>query len=122
MSPYAKALLLASAGIYGLLAGSVAERTREFGLRTALGATPQSIVALVMRQGARLAIAGLVIGAAGAFLLSRYLRALLFGVQATDPVAVGLAVATIVMVSIFACLVPAMRAVRVDAMTALRAE
>ena len=116
------ALLLASAGIYGLLAGSVAERTREFGLRTALGATPRSIVALVMRQGARLAIAGLVIGAAGAFLLSRYLRALLFGVQATDPVAVGLAVATIVMISIVACLVPARRAVRVDPMTALRAE
>jgi putative ABC transport system permease protein len=116
------ALLLASAGIYGVLAGSVAERTREFGLRTALGATPQSIVAIVLHQGARLAVVGLLIGGVGAFALSRYLRSLLFGVQATDPVAVGLAVATIVAVSMFACLVPAMRAVRVDPMMALRAD
>jgi len=118
----AVALLLASAGIYGVLAGSVAERTREFGLRTALGATPQSIVAIVLHQGARLAVVGLLIGGVGAFALSRYVRSLLFGVQTTDPIAVGLAVATIVAVSMFACLVPAMRAVRVDPMTALRAD
>jgi predicted permease len=118
----AVALLLASAGIYGVLAGSVAERTREFGLRTALGATPRSIVAIVLQQGARLAVVGLLIGAVGAFALSRYLRSLLFGVQATDPVSVGLAVATILAVSVLACLVPAMRAVRLDPMTALRAD
>ena len=118
----AVALLLASAGIYGVLAGSVAERTREFGLRTALGATPRSIVAIVLHQGARLAVVGLLIGGVGAFALSRYLRSLLFGVQATDPVSVGLAVATILAVSVLACLVPAMRAVRVDPMTALRAD
>jgi putative ABC transport system permease protein len=118
----AMALLLATAGIYGVLAGSVAERTREFGVRTALGASPRSIVALVLRQGAVLAGIGLVIGTIAAFGLSRYLRALLFGVESTDPIAIGCGVLGIIGVSLVACLVPARRAVRVDPMTALRSD
>ncbi|HEU4997143.1 MAG TPA: ABC transporter permease [Gemmatimonadaceae bacterium] len=116
------ALLLASAGIYGVLAGSVAERTREFGLRTAMGATPAAIVSLVLRQAGGLALAGLVLGGIGAIALSRYLRALLFGVAPTDPVAVAFATLVITVVALVACLVPARRAVRVDPMTALRTE
>src|SRR5262245_52341443 len=116
------ALMLASAGIYGVLAGSVAERTREFGLRTAMGATPASIVSLVLRQAGRLALTGLVLGGIGAFALSRYLRALLFGVAPTDPVAVAFATLVIAFVALVACLVPARRAVRVDPMTALRSD
>jgi putative ABC transport system permease protein len=116
------ALLLASAGIYGVLSGSVAERTREFGVRTALGATPGSIVGLVLRQGIGLAGVGLVLGGVAALVLSRYLRALLFGVGAGDPVAVVIGVTTILAVSVVACLVPARRAVRADPMTALRSE
>jgi ABC-type antimicrobial peptide transport system permease subunit len=116
------ALLLASAGIYGVLSGSVAERTREFGVRTALGATPGSIVGLVLRQGIGLAGVGLVLGGVAALVLSRYLRALLFGVGAGDPVAVVIGVTAILAVSVVACLVPARRAVRADPMTALRSE
>ena len=74
------ALLLSIAGIYGVLAGSVAERTREIGLRSALGATPREIVALVVRQGGALAIVGIVLGLGGAFALTRFLRTLLYGV------------------------------------------
>jgi putative ABC transport system permease protein len=116
------ALILAAAGIYGVLAGSVAERTREFGLRTALGAAPGSIVGLVLRQAGGVAGAGLVVGLGAALALSRYLRALLYGVGPTDPVAVALAVVVLAVVALVACVVPARRAVRVDPMAALRAD
>jgi len=116
------ALVLASAGIYGVLAGAVAERTRELGLRTALGATPSSIVGLVVGQGARLAGIGLLVGGAAALVLTRYLKAMLFGVAPTDPIAIAAGVFAIVLVSLAACLVPARRAVRVDPMTAMRAD
>ena len=116
------ALVLACAGIYGVLAAAVNERAREIGLRSALGATPGSIVGLVLRQGVRLAVIGVVLGVAGAFALSRYLQTLLFGVGAQDPLSVSAAVATIVVVAIVACVVPARRALRVDPMTALRSD
>jgi len=116
------ALLLASAGIYGVLAGSVAERTREFGLRSAMGASPSAIVALVVRQAGRLAAAGLVLGAVGAASLTRYLRALLFGVGPMDPLALLFAMGVIVLVALAASLAPARRAVRVDPMIALRSD
>jgi putative ABC transport system permease protein len=114
------ALLLATAGIYGVLAGSVAERTREFGVRSALGATPSSLVGLVLRQGAVLATAGLAVGVLVALALSRYLRTMLFAVGTTDPISIGAAVAVILVVALAACLVPALRATRVDPMAALR--
>jgi putative ABC transport system permease protein len=116
------ALLLASGGIYGLLAGAVAERTREFGLRAALGASPRSIAHLVMAQGAQLTTIGLVLGGLGAVALSRGLRTLLFGVGPTDPIAIAVSAAVIIGVAIAACLVPARRAVGVDPMTALRSD
>ena len=116
------AVLLAAFGIYGVLAGSVAERTPEIGLRSALGATPADIVAMVLRQGARLAALGVVLGLAGALALTRFLRTLLFGIAPTDPVTLGAVAVVLVAVAIAACLVPARRAVRVDPITALRAE
>jgi ABC-type antimicrobial peptide transport system permease subunit len=122
MSFGAMALLLAAAGIYGVLAGSVAERTREFGIRAAFGATPASITALVLRDGAVLTAAGLAMGGAGALLLSRYLRALLYGVSARDPTSIILSVAAITLVALAACIVPAHRATRTDPVTALRAD
>lgn len=116
------ALILASAGIYGVLAGAVAERTREFGVRTAFGATPGAITALVLRDGAILLISGLAIGGAGALLLSGYLRALLYGVDARDPASIAMGVSAISIVAFAACIVPARRATQVDPVTALRAD
>ena len=78
-------MLLAIAGIYGVLAGSVSERTREIGVRSALGATPASLIALVVGQGGRLAALGILLGLAGSFALTRYLQSLLFGVAPNDP-------------------------------------
>jgi putative ABC transport system permease protein len=114
------ALLLAVAGIYGVLAGSVAERTREIGLRSALGATPREIVALVVRQGGLLAISGIVIGLAGALAFTRYLSTFLFGVEPTDPATLAAVVGVLVVVTLAACAIPAARAVRIDPSEALR--
>jgi putative ABC transport system permease protein len=116
------ALLLAFAGIYGVLAGSVAERTPEFGLRSAMGATPGAIVRLVLGQAGRLAAIGILLGTAGAFWLSRFVRALLFGIEPTDPVTGAVAIGAIAAISLAACLIPVRRAVRVDPMLALRSE
>jgi putative ABC transport system permease protein len=116
------ALLLTSAGIYGVLAGSVTERTREIGLRSALGAAPRAILALVVRQALQLAAVGLLIGLAGAAGLSRFLRAMLYGVAPTDPVTLGAVVLLLAAVALLACLVPAVRAVRIEPMRALRAD
>lgn len=118
----AMALLLAAAGIYGVLSGAVTERTREFGVRAAFGATPAAITALVLRYGAALTAAGIAIGGAGALLLSRYLRSLLYGVDVRDPASIALAVAAITLVALAACVIPARRATRADPVTALRAD
>jgi putative ABC transport system permease protein len=116
------ALLLAVAGIYGVLAGSVAERTREIGVRAALGATPSAIVGLVVGQGGRLAATGMALGVFGSLMLTRYLRTLLFGVGPSDPVTFASVVLLLGFVTIAACLIPAMRAARVDPSRALRSE
>jgi putative ABC transport system permease protein len=118
----AAALLLAVAGIYGVLAGSVAERTREIGVRSALGATPADIVGLVVGQGGRLSAAGIVLGVAGSLALTRYLQALLFGIGPSDPTTFVGVVMLLGLVTVAACLVPAMRAARVDPSRALRSE
>jgi predicted permease len=116
------ALVLAAAGIYGVLAGSVAERTREIGVRAALGASRSSIRGLVLRQGMILALIGAVIGLTGAVAASRALVTLLFGVTNLDPVTyVGVSV-LLLAVSAVACWVPAWRAARVDPAITLRAE
>ena len=116
------ALVMAAAGIYGVLAGSVIERTREIGLRTALGATPGRILALVLGQGARLVAVGVVVGLGGAVALGRVLRGLLFGVAPSDPSTLGMVTLALGVVAALACLVPVVRALRVDPVTALRAE
>jgi putative ABC transport system permease protein len=109
-------------GIYGVLAGSVAERMREMGVRSALGATPRQIVGLVLSQGGRLAAIGLVIGVGGAIALARGLSALLFGVEPGDPATLFAVVVLIAAVTIAGCLVPALRAARVDPIRALKSD
>jgi putative ABC transport system permease protein len=116
----AVALALGAVGIYGVMAYTVAQRTREIGLRQALGASPRTVVGLVLWQGARMAGAGIVLGALGALLLRRVLGSLLFEVSSLD-LSVYLAVAGLLsLVALFACMVPARRAVAVDPMVALR--
>ena len=116
------ALLLSVAGIYGVLAGSVAERTREMGLRSALGATPRDIVAIVVGQGGRMSAVGILLGLAGSLALTRYLRTLLFGVGPTDPATLLGVVALLGLVTVLACLIPGIRAARVDPSRALQSE
>jgi ABC-type antimicrobial peptide transport system permease subunit len=116
------ALLLSVAGIYGVLAGNVAERTREIGLRAALGATPSRILGLVVGQGVRLAVIGLALGVGGALALTRSLRAMLFGIGPHDPTTLVAATAVLLVTTLAACLVPAVRAVRVDPSQAFRSD
>jgi putative ABC transport system permease protein len=116
------ALLLAVAGIYGVLAGNVAERTSEIGVRSALGATPRDIIGLVLGQGGRLAAVGIAIGLAGSLAVTRYLRSLLFNVAPNDPMTLGGVAVLLVLVTLAACVIPAARAARVDPSRALRSE
>ncbi|HZE88799.1 MAG TPA: FtsX-like permease family protein, partial [Verrucomicrobiae bacterium] len=110
------------AGIYGALAASVSERTREIGIRSALGATPRDLLALVMRRGAALTFTGLGFGAAGALAVARLLSGLLFGTSAHDPLTFVAVAALLAAVGLAAALVPAWRAARVDPVIALRSE
>jgi putative ABC transport system permease protein len=116
------ALLLAAIGIYGVMAGSVAERTREIGVRAALGASRGNIVGLVLRQGMTLTSVGVAIGLGGAVAASGALATLLFGVTRLDPITYGGVVALLLCVSALACWLPAWRAARVDLTITLHAE
>lgn len=116
------ALTLAAVGIYGILSGSVTERTREIGVRTALGATRADIMALVLRDGMRLTILGVMIGLAGAVASSRMLITLLFGVSGLDAITYLGVVLLLTAVAAIACSVPAWRAAQVDPSITLRAE
>ena len=116
------ALVLAAAGIYGVLAGSVAERAREIGVRSALGATRGSILGLVFRQGFGLVAVGGVTGAAGAVLASKLIAGLLVGISRFDPLTYAGTAALLAGVAALACAIPAWRAVRIDPATMLRAE
>jgi putative ABC transport system permease protein len=118
----AAALVIAAIGIYGVLAYSVAQRTRELGVRIALGAQPGDVVRLVLREGMAVCLAGVGAGLAGALLLSRVLAALVFGVSLHDPSTFLLATSALALVALAACLIPARRAARVDPMVALRYE
>jgi putative ABC transport system permease protein len=116
------ALLLAVSGIYGVLAHSVAQRTHEIGVRMALGAARRDVLRLVFAQGGKMAAAGIVIGLIASYLVTQFLRTLLYGVKPTDPLTF-VAVALLLLVTVLlACWIPARRASRVDPMIALRAE
>jgi ABC-type antimicrobial peptide transport system permease subunit len=116
------ALGLAAIGVYGVMAYLVSQGSRELGIRMALGATPRSILVMVVRQGLTVAAVGVGIGLTGAFGLTRLMRRLLFGTEATDPftfTAIALLLAAIALVASF---VPALRAARIDPMISLRSE
>jgi predicted permease len=114
------ALVLASLGLYGLLAYAVAQRGREIGLRIALGATPGEVVTMVAVRGLGLAGIGLGLGVAGGWAATRTMTSVLYGVRANDPATFGVAVALLGTVALVACLIPAARAARVDPMVVLR--
>jgi putative ABC transport system permease protein len=115
-------LVLAATGIYGVFAGSVTERTREIGVRSALGASRRNILLLVMRQGMTFSIIGLLLGLTAAVVASSAITALLFGITRLDPLTYAAAAALLLLVSAAACLIPARRAVSVNPVVALRAE
>lgn len=116
------AVVLASIGIYGVMSYSVTQRTRELGVRMALGAARHRVLGLVVGQGMVLAGAGVAIGLVGAFALTRFLSSQLFGIGATDPMTFGLVSALLIGIALLATLVPALRATRVDPVVALRDE
>ncbi len=116
------ALLVSGLGLFGVLSYSVAQRSREIGVRSALGATPRHIAALVLRQGLTVTLAGIAIGLAAAFVLARNLGALLYGVAAADPMSFAVVPVTLVIVSALACYPPARRAARVDPLSVLKGQ
>ena len=118
----ALALVLSLVGTYGVLAGSVAGRTREIGIRMALGADSQSVRRMVLRYAVRLTVPGVFLGLIGAWVASRWIEALLFGVEAADPVAYGVAGLIFLGVGLFSAWLPAVRATHVDTVQALTAE
>jgi len=118
----AMALVLGIIGIYGVISYSVSQRRREFGIRVALGARPGKVLKMVLRQGVKMALAGVVIGFGGAFALTRLMTSLLFGVAALDPATFVAVAALLVLVALLACYLPARRAMKVDPMAALRYE
>ncbi|MGO8697062.1 MAG: ADOP family duplicated permease [Limisphaerales bacterium] len=118
----ALALLLAALGTYGVLAYSVSRRTREIGVRMALGATIADVLTLVMRQGLALVVVGMALGLVGALALTRLLRGFLYEITALDPLSFASALVLLGVVSVLACWLPARRAARVDPMVALRHE
>jgi ABC-type antimicrobial peptide transport system permease subunit len=115
----ALALGLAIVGVYGVVGWSSAQRTREFGLRTALGATPGSLSALVLWQALRPVVAGATIGAAAALALAQSIRGLLFDTTPADPIVYALALSVVMLAASIACWIPARRAARTNAIRAL---
>jgi ABC-type antimicrobial peptide transport system permease subunit len=116
------ALLLAVAGVYGVMAYMVSQRVSEIGLRVALGASPASVLRLVMTHGARLTLLGLALGVGLALVAARFLSGFLFGVQPHDPLVLVAVVTVVAVAATLASYIPSRRALRVDPMVALRAD
>jgi putative ABC transport system permease protein len=116
------AALLAAVGIFGVMSYSVTLRTREIGLRMALGAQPGEVLKVILKQGLLLTSIGIGLGMAGALALTRLMSGLLFGVESTDPATFAAIVLLFAFVALIACYIPARRATRVDPLIALRAE
>jgi putative ABC transport system permease protein len=116
------ALLLSAMGIYSVLSYSVAQRTREMGMRMALGAQPGDVMRLVVGGGARLAFVGIAAGIAASLALTRLMTGLIYGVRATDPVTFAAAVLVLGGTTLLACYVPARRGTKIDPIVALRHE
>jgi putative ABC transport system permease protein len=116
------ALMLAALGIYGVLAFFVAQRTREIGVRVALGAQTRDVMNIVMKQGMRLTLFGVGIDLIGGFALARLMKSLLFGVSAADPLTYAVVAALLAAVALLACYIPARRATKVDPIASLRCE
>jgi putative ABC transport system permease protein len=114
------ALILAAVGLYGVLAYSIAQRTREIGIRIALGAESQSILGSVIRRGFTIVGVRLAIGIAGATCSTRLIQSMLYGVSESDPVTMLTAIGILSLAALLACLLPALRATRINPMTALR--
>jgi len=116
------ALILAAVGVYGLISYSVTQRTREIGIRVALGAAPRQVMGPVVREGVILAVIGIAIGLAGAFAAARALSAFLFGVGASDPLTLAAVALIMLLVAMVASYIPSRRALKVDPVIALRAQ
>jgi predicted permease len=116
------ALFLATAGVFGVMAYSVSRRTREIGVRMALGARPQDVLTMILRQGLRTILIGVAVGFVGSLALTRTVQSLLFGVTPTDPATFGAVILLLLAVALLACYIPARRAAKVDPMVALRYE
>jgi len=118
----ALALILAVVGLYGVMVYSVAQRTREIGVRMALGASRSNILRLAIGHGMRLVMCGIVIGAAMSLATARVMKSLLFGLSPTDPLTYGAMALLLAIVALLACWIPARRATKVDPMITLRSE